>query len=76
MSSKTNKMKKVTFEKRNKEVSKVKDTISYIAKTAATKQETVNRLSDILSDLKLGWGGSHVWCANQNNERLFIIEGY
>lgn len=76
MSSKTNKMKKVTFEKRNKEVSKVKGTINYIAKTSATKQEAVNRLSDILSGLKLGWGGSHVWCANQNNERLFLIEGY
>lgn len=69
-------MKKVTFEKRNKEVFRVKDTINYIAKSANTKQEAVNRLSDILSDLKFGWGGSHVWCANQNNERLFLIEGY
>jgi len=69
-------MKKVTFEKRNKNVVNVKSTIEYIANTANTKQDAVNRLSDILSDVKLGWGGSHVWCANQNNERLFIIEGY
>lgn len=69
-------MKQVTFEKRNKQVAKVKDTIAYIAKTANTKQEAVNRLSDVLSDVKIGWGGSHVWCANQNNERLFIITGY
>jgi hypothetical protein len=69
-------MRKVTFEKRNKNVSKVKDTINYIAQSSNTKQEAVNRLSDILSGLKFGWGGSHVWCANQNNERLFLIEGY
>jgi len=66
----------VTFEKRNKEVSRVKDTINYIATSSHTKQETVNRLSDILSGLKFGWGGSHVWCANQKNERLFIITGF
>ena len=69
-------MKQVTFEKRNKEVLKVKDTINYIAKSAPTKQHAVNRLMDILSDLKFGWGGSHVWCCNQSNERLFIITGY
>jgi len=68
--------KTVKFEKRNQAVSKVKDTILYIAKSAPTKQDAVNRLSDILSDVKLGWGGSHVWCSNQQNERLFIIEGY
>lgn len=69
-------MKTVTFEKRNKEVSKVKGTINYIANTAHNKQEAVNRLSDILSGVKLGWGGSHVWCSNLKNERLFIITGF
>ena len=69
-------MKTLTFEKRNKEVSKVKNTIQYITDTAQTKQDAVNRLSDILSNVKLGWGGSHVWCSNQNNERLFIINGF
>lgn len=70
-------MKTLTIEKRNKEVSKVKDTLTYIAKTASTKQDAVNRMRDVLStDVKLGWGGSHVWGANQKNERLFIITGY
>jgi hypothetical protein len=69
-------MKKVTFEKRNLQVLNAKNTINYIAKTSNSKQETVNRLSDILYDLKIGYGGSHVWCSNNNNQRLFIIEGY
>lgn len=70
-------MKTVTFEKRNKDVSNVKDTIEYIAKTVQTKQDAVNRLADVLpSSMKIGYGGSHVWCANQNNDRLFMIDGY
>ncbi len=70
-------MKKVTFEKKDARVGKVKDTIQYIANSAPTKQDAVNRLSDILSnELKIGYGGSHVWCSNIKNERLFIIEGY
>jgi hypothetical protein len=64
----------VSYEKRNKSVSLVSSTIEYIAKSANTKQEAVNRLSEILpNELQIGFGGSHVWCANQNNERLFII---
>jgi hypothetical protein len=64
----------VNFEKRNKSVSLVRSTIEYIARTANTKQEAVNRLADILpKEFKIGFGGSHIWCANQNNERLFII---
>jgi hypothetical protein len=64
----------VKYEKRNKAVSLVKSTIEYISNTANTKQEAVDRLSDILpKELKIGFGGYHVWCANQNNERLFII---
>ena len=64
----------VNFEKRNKSVSLVRSTIEYIVRTANTKQEAVNRLADILpKELKIGFGGSHIWCANQNNERLFII---
>ena len=51
------KMKAIKFEKRNKEVSKVASTINYIANTANTKQEAVNRLADVLSKkIKLGWG--------------------
>ena len=54
-------MKTLTIEKRNKEVSKVKDTIAYIVNSAPTKQDAVNRMRDILSsEIKLGWGGSHV----------------
>ena len=68
---------KLTIEKKNKAVSKVLETIKYIAKSANTKQEAVNRLSDILpSELKIGYGGSHIWCANAKNKRLFIIEVY
>ena len=70
-------MKTLTIEKRNKEVSKVKDTLGYIAKSATTKQDAVNRMRDVLSsEIKLGWGGSHVWGVNQKNERLFIVTGY
>jgi hypothetical protein len=28
------------------------------------------------SEFKLGYGGNHIWCANQKNERVFILEGY
>lgn len=67
----------VKIEKRNKAVSKVISTIQYIAKTANTKQEAVNRLSDVLpGEIKVGFGGSHIWAANSQNERLFIITGY
>ncbi len=62
------------IEKQNKAINKVKLSIQRIAKTAKTKQEAVNRLSDILpSDIKIGFGGSHVWVANKNNERILII---
>lgn len=76
MAKKHRTMKNVTFEKRNNEVSKVKDTIIRIARTANTKEEAVRRLSEVIYGVKLGYGGSHVWCANQSNERLFIITGY
>lgn len=65
------------IEKRNKEVAEKLDTINYIIKSAPTKVKAFERLRDILSsDIKLGYGGSHIWCANQKNERLFIITGY
>jgi hypothetical protein len=64
----------VILKKRNKTVLNVKSTIEYIAKTANTKQEMVNRLSDILpSFFEIGFGGSHVWCSNQKREILFVI---
>lgn len=70
-------MKALKFETKNREVSKVKSTVSYIAKTASSRQDAVNRLRDILSDdIVLGFGGSHVWAANKSGERIFIIEGY
>lgn len=70
-------MKQVKFERRNKLMNATRGTIQCIARTATTKQDAVNRLRDILSDnIKLGYGGSHVWGANQKNERLFIITGY
>lgn len=64
----------VNFEHRNKAVYLLRSTIEHIANTAHSKHEAINRLRDILpNDLKLGQGGSHVWCANKNNQRLFII---
>lgn len=69
-------MKTVRFEKRSNEVSRVKATIEYIAKTAPTKQHAVDRLNDVMSGVKIGFGGSHVWCSDLSNNRLFIIEGF
>lgn len=67
-------MNNIQFEARNKSVSAVRDSINYIAKSSNTKQECVNRLSDILpNELKIGFGSSHVWCSNSSNKRLFII---
>ena len=69
--------KKLIIEKRNKDVSQVLDSINYITKTAPTKLKAFDRLRDILpSNIKLGYGGSHIWCSNQSNERLFIIIGF
>lgn len=66
---------KLTIEKRNKAVSKVKDSLLYISKTAKTREDAFCRMRDILpSEIKMGWGGSHVWAANQKNERLLILE--
>ena len=65
------------IEKRNKEVSKVLDTINYIIKSAPSKVIAFDRLRDVLpSEIQLGYGGSHIWCSNQKNERLFIVIGY
>jgi hypothetical protein len=70
-------MKTLTIEKRNKAVYEVKNSLDYISRTAKTKQETVERMRDVLpSNLKLGFGGSHVWCSNEKNERIFIVTGY
>ena len=67
-------MKAITFEKRNKDVYSVRSTIRYIADTAKNKQEVIDRIRDILPrDLKMGFGGHHIWCCNSNNQRLFII---
>jgi hypothetical protein len=67
----------LTIEKRNKEVASKLDSINYIIKSAPTKEKAFERLRDILSsDINLGYGGSHIWCANVKNERLFIITGY
>ena len=65
------------IEKRNKEVSKVLDSINYIIKSAPTKLKAYERLKEILpTEFLIGYGGSHIWCSNQKNERLFIVIGY
>ena len=67
-------MNRLVIEKRNKEVRLRMDTISYISRSANTKQEAVNRLREILSDkIQIGFGGSHVWMSNSKNERVAII---
>lgn len=41
------------------------------------KETIISYLREITpSEFKLGYGGSHIWCSNQKNERIFIITGY
>jgi hypothetical protein len=41
------------------------------------KQKVIQDLRDVIpSELELGYGGSHIWCANSKKERIFIIQGY
>ena len=66
---------KLTIEKRNKAVSAVKDSLKYISLTAKSRDEAFNRMRDVLpSEIKMGYGGSHIWASNANNERLLIVE--
>lgn len=72
-----NAVKEIKIETRNAAVSKALPTIKSIVKTSATKQDAFNRIADILpSEIKVGYGGSHIWAANSQNERVLIITGY
>jgi len=70
----------ITIEKRNKRVNHCLGTINrIIQRNGANKQGCLNELLEVIGeawDLKLGYGGSHIWCANKKNERVFIITGY
>lgn len=70
-------MKVVKFEKRKQNVLKLKDSINYIAESSRNKNEAFSRLADIMpSDVKIGFGGSHIWVSNQQDERILIITGF
>lgn len=70
----------ITIEKRNKRVAACIGSINrIIARNGSNKQGCLRDLLEIIGeawDLKLGYGGSHIWCANKKNERVFIITGY
>lgn len=41
---------------------------------ADSKQETCERINRRFSpELKSGWGGSHIWISDRNNNRVAII---
>jgi hypothetical protein len=66
----------LTIEKANAEVTSKLELINYIIRTSSTKLNAFERLRYTLSnEIELGYGGNHIWCANQD-ERLFIITGY
>lgn len=76
-----NKMTQVIkIEKRNKRVASCISSINrIIERNGNNKLGCLRDLLEIIGeawDLKLGYGGSHIWCANKKNERVFIIEGY
>jgi len=71
-------IKSLTIERRNKAVSQVKQSLTYIAnKYDGNMELIIQDMRDILPhEIKLGYGGHHIWATNSKNERLFIVEGY
>ena len=39
-----------------------------------TREETVNKLEQLMPNFKCGYGGSHVWISTNDNKRIAIIE--
>lgn len=49
--------------------------LNRIASRHSNLDEIVDALKEHTpSEFKLGHGGSHIWCANMKNERIYIIE--
>ena len=44
-----------------------------IMRTATDKEDAVKRFNNELWDCKSGYGGSHIWISNKNNEREVVI---
>jgi hypothetical protein len=68
----------LSIEKSSNIITELTATINnIIAASGNNKTRCYNSLRDVLpTEIKLGCGGSHIWAANQNNERLFIITAY
>ena len=48
-----------------------------IQRYSGDKNRIIMDMQDILpSSFKLGFGGSHIWCSNNKNERIFIVTGF
>lgn len=80
-------MKTLTFEKGKKSEftkkvgynneSVLANLIRQAQRYAGDKKRIIMDMQDVLpSTLKVGCGGSHIWCSNNKNERIFIITGY
>lgn len=67
----------LTIEKENNVLIDKKMTIEYIIHTEKTRQNVVDKIEAILpTNIKVGFGGHHVWIADEKNERIAIISGF
>lgn len=73
-------MKQVTIERLNKSIEERTTQINEIVKMCGSdKSKCLGELTALFSgnmNLKFGSGGSHIWCSNMANERIFIVTGY
>lgn len=81
-------MKQIKFEKGKKlefknasGTSNIVDLVGSLTRIAnkydGDKNKVINDLKELVPTYyKLGYGGSHIWCANADNERIFIVEGF
>jgi hypothetical protein len=68
-------MVQINIEKRNKDVTAVLGTLNRMAnRYGGDKARIIQDMREVLpNDIKLGYGSTHIWAANQKNERLFIV---
>lgn len=70
----------IKIERKNKAIDARIKQINYIIEQHGANKEAC--LCDLKAlfcgnqNLKFGAGGSHIWCSNAVNDRIFIIEGY
>ena len=67
----------VRFETENKMILNKSAQIDFVANLCKeSRVRMVKELENVFigKNLKFGFGGSHVWCANSDNVRQFIIE--